>query len=119
MIKYDNCKNCVRLCEHAGKDREFVCPGGVSCKSTAAPVGAFGTDGMIENALHLLDIQRGYCIDKGADKEKHYFLSGPGDPRQNAYYNGHLNLIDSLLLPVRKGVKIDKNQRHYIYDLED
>ena len=32
MLKYDNCKNCVSGCEHAGKDREFVCPGGISCK---------------------------------------------------------------------------------------
>ena len=32
MVKYDNCKNCVSHCEHAGKDREFVCPHGVSCK---------------------------------------------------------------------------------------
>lgn len=31
-IVYDNCKNCISKCEHAGKDREFVCPGGVSCK---------------------------------------------------------------------------------------
>ncbi len=32
MIKYDNCKDCCSKCVHAGKDREFVCPGGVSCK---------------------------------------------------------------------------------------
>ena len=32
MIKYDNCKDCCSKCEHAGKDREFVCPGGISCK---------------------------------------------------------------------------------------
>ena len=31
-MKHDNCKNCVSHCEHAGKDREFVCPHGVSCK---------------------------------------------------------------------------------------
>lgn len=31
-IKYDNCKDCCSKCEHAGKDREFVCPGGKSCK---------------------------------------------------------------------------------------
>lgn len=34
MLKYDNCKHCHSNCEHAGKDREFVCPGGVSCKVT-------------------------------------------------------------------------------------
>jgi len=33
-MKYDNCKGCCSQCEHAGKDREFVCPGGVSCKVT-------------------------------------------------------------------------------------
>lgn len=34
VIKYDNCKNCHSLCIHAGKDREFVCINGVSCKIT-------------------------------------------------------------------------------------
>lgn len=33
-MKYDNCINCKSHCEHAGKDREFICPGGVSCKVT-------------------------------------------------------------------------------------
>lgn len=33
-MKFDNCKDCQSGCEHAGKDREFVCPGGVSCKVT-------------------------------------------------------------------------------------
>lgn len=32
--KYDNCKKCHSLCIHAGKDREFVCINGVSCKIT-------------------------------------------------------------------------------------
>lgn len=34
---YDNCKDCTRSCEHAGKDREFVCPNGVTCKVTHSP----------------------------------------------------------------------------------
>lgn len=34
MIKYDNCKDCISNCEHAGKNREFVCPHGISCKKT-------------------------------------------------------------------------------------
>ena len=33
-IKYDNCKDCHSRCVHAGKDREFVCINGVSCKIT-------------------------------------------------------------------------------------
>ena len=33
-IKYDNCKNCCSRCIHAGKDRDFVCINGVSCKIT-------------------------------------------------------------------------------------
>ena len=33
-IKYDNCKNCRSRCIHAGKDRDFVCINGVSCKIT-------------------------------------------------------------------------------------
>lgn len=34
MFVTDNCKDCVSCCAHAGKDREFICPGGVSCKIT-------------------------------------------------------------------------------------
>lgn len=37
MVKYDNCKNYVSHCEHAGKDREFICPGGKSCKVLYTP----------------------------------------------------------------------------------
>ena len=33
-LKYDNCKDCMSDCEHAGKDREFVCVNGESCKRT-------------------------------------------------------------------------------------
>ena len=33
-IKYDNCKDCHSICVHAGKNREFVCVNGVSCKIT-------------------------------------------------------------------------------------
>ena len=32
-IVRDNCKDCTSCCEHAGKDREFVCVKGVSCKT--------------------------------------------------------------------------------------
>lgn len=31
-LRYDNCKECVSRCEHAGKDREFVYRGDKSCK---------------------------------------------------------------------------------------
>lgn len=34
-MKYDNCKDCQSRCVHAGKDREFVCINGQSCKVTA------------------------------------------------------------------------------------
>lgn len=34
-LKYDNCKDCIRTCEHAGKDREFCYSKDVSCKKTA------------------------------------------------------------------------------------
>ena len=33
-IKYDNCEDCHSRCVHAGKDRQFVCINGVSCKIT-------------------------------------------------------------------------------------
>lgn len=32
-IVRDNCKGCNSSCENAGKDREFVCVKGVSCKT--------------------------------------------------------------------------------------
>lgn len=32
----DNCKDCIASCEHAGKDREFVCRDGKSCKEVAS-----------------------------------------------------------------------------------
>lgn len=35
-IKRDNCKDCISACEHAGKDREFVCLGEASCKRSSA-----------------------------------------------------------------------------------
>lgn len=37
-MKYDNCKDCVARCVHAGKDREFICRNGVSCKVTKKPI---------------------------------------------------------------------------------
>lgn len=37
QLVYDNCKNCKSKCEHAGKDREFICRGGISCKITYTP----------------------------------------------------------------------------------
>jgi len=120
MPKYDNCKDCVRFCQYAGKNRKVPCYDGKTCKSTVEPVGAFDGYEMIADALRLLDIQRSHCLNRGADKEKRMFFSGSnGDKEQNSYYNGHLNLIDSMLLPLRKGVAINDDQKHYIYDLED
>lgn len=37
-MKYDNCKDCVARCVHAGEDREFICGNGVSCKVTKKPI---------------------------------------------------------------------------------
>lgn len=119
MIKYDNCKNCVSLCEHAGKDREFVCPNGKSCKVVVEPVGGFGGHEMISAALHLLDIQRSHCIDMGADSKHRYFSEAGGNKNQNTYYCGHLNMLEAMLLPLRKTVVIDENGRHHIADLPD
>ena len=31
-MKHDNGKDCIRQCEHAEKDKEFICKNGVSCK---------------------------------------------------------------------------------------
>lgn len=35
--RYDNCKDCVARCQHAGKDREFVYHGFKSCKIVKKP----------------------------------------------------------------------------------
>lgn len=43
-LKYDNCKDCQSRCEHAGKDREFVCRNGISCKVTKVEKGATAFD---------------------------------------------------------------------------
>lgn len=34
-LKYDNCKDCIRTCEHSGKDREFCYSKNVPCKKAA------------------------------------------------------------------------------------
>ena len=60
---YDNCKTCYSACEHAGKDREFVCPGGVSCKTEAPAtaekirihIGRYQTEDINGEATILID----------------------------------------------------------------
>lgn len=52
MLKRDNCKNCVSRCEHAGKDREFVCRGGKSCKVSPSP------DNNLEAAIRFCEAIR-------------------------------------------------------------
>ena len=59
-ITYDNCKDCDSKCNHAGKDRVFVCPKGVSCKvkketpmTNADRIRAMSDE---EMATHLYDI---------------------------------------------------------------
>lgn len=36
-LQYDNCKDCTRNCEHAGKDREYIVPRWGNCKTTEHP----------------------------------------------------------------------------------
>ena len=57
-MKYDNCKDCHSKCEHAGKDREFICPKGVSCKISKENIelvevvhGRWGYNGIPESML--------------------------------------------------------------------
>lgn len=119
MIKYDNCKDCKAFCDNAGKDRTFICPNGKSCKVSAEPVGGFGGHEMINAALHLLDIQRSHCIEMGADSKHRYFSEAGGNKNQNTYYCGHLNMLEAMLLQMRKGVAINNDQQHYIINLED
>lgn len=36
--RYDNCKDCIARCPHAGKDRKFVYHGFKSCKVVKEPL---------------------------------------------------------------------------------
>ena len=54
-MKYDNCKNCGNVyCEHYGKDREFVCSHGISCKVEKAKD---------ENNKLIFDINNGQTME--------------------------------------------------------
>lgn len=53
-MKHDNCKNCIRECEHAGKDREFVCKNGVSCKKT-------DENTLVKMAKFIMQTGEDYC----------------------------------------------------------
>ncbi len=61
-IKYDNCKDCVSGCEHAGKDREFVCSKEVSCKVTGAKTSDREALECVQTLLTFCKAQRG-CRD--------------------------------------------------------
>lgn len=54
-MKYDNCKNCIRECEHAGKDREFVCKNGISCKKTGK------SNTLIKMAEYIMNSRAEHC----------------------------------------------------------
>ena len=77
-MKHDNCKNCIRECEHAGKDREFVCKNGVSCKKT-------DENTLVKMAKYIMNTAADYCSDCCADykacneryDEKHNALLPP------------------------------------------
>lgn len=54
-MKYDNCKNCGNVnCEHFGKNREFVCLNGISCKVGKAKG---------ENNMLTFDINNGQTME--------------------------------------------------------
>ena len=59
-MKHDNCKNCIRECEHAGKDREFVCKNGISCKKT-------DENTLVKMAKYIMNTAADYCSDCCAD----------------------------------------------------
>ena len=75
----------------------------------------------LNDILYLLDIQRGYCVDGGAE----YFPGHLYIPKKNkysadlkgqiSYYNGHVNMIDKLLTCVGGILKVDPiDNRHYM-----
>ena len=70
-VKYDNCKNCHSLCIHAGKDREFVCIKGVSCKITMEKprTNADRIRAMSDEELAMCLYEIGY--DEGWDKPEY------------------------------------------------
>ena len=57
-IKHDNCKNCRSRCIHAGKDRDFVCVNGVSCKITMEKP---QTNAQKIRAMSDEELQRWFC----------------------------------------------------------
>ena len=59
-MKHDNCKDCIRECEHAGKDREFVCKNGISCKKT-------DENTLVKMAKYIMNTAADYCSDCCAD----------------------------------------------------
>lgn len=70
----------------------------------------------IENALLLLDMQRKYAIDSGAEYTPGHIWIGSrraGDQSQITYYNGHANMIEYMLTGAGY-LKVDNNNVHYI-----
>lgn len=59
-IVRDNCKDCTSSCEHAGKDREFVCVKGVSCK-TVKPKPEMVAVVRCKDCRHI-SVERGLCF---------------------------------------------------------
>ena len=70
----------------------------------------------VNEMLSLLDIQRKYAIDSGAEYTPGKLWIGSrraGNREQITYYNGHVNMVERLLLT--SGVlKVDNNNKHYI-----
>lgn len=73
----------------------------------------------IDAALKLLDIQRKYCVDSGVFIRPGcvYINSKTGDQKQISYYDGHVNLMESLLLPDYV-LCVDHTGKHYIKEME-
>ena len=62
-IKYDNCKNCRSRCIHAGKDRDFVCINGVSCKITTG-----------KSQTNAVTVQKWISVDDELPEEEGWYL---------------------------------------------
>ena len=74
----------------------------------------------VRDIIYLLDIQRGYCVDGGADVPlNHLWIPTKRKysaelKRQISYYNGHVNAIEKLL-SFSGALLAMENGRHTVY----
>lgn len=70
----------------------------------------------LADALELLDAQRAHAVRMGAKFEVGQLFIGDyalGNPAQNCYYDGHLNMMQRLLIGSDYAIDVDAEGKHY------